>query len=94
MPDCQGACNVVPARKVQILEVTEVDYQKAFVLRMIQGRNPDWWPVRFFAEYDDKADWYSSFKPAFGEKEFFFKIELDLMLKGDADVEADSLVLL
>ena len=64
--------------KMQVLGVTEVQGEKVFVLRMIQGRNPDWVARPFFAKYDEKAVWYSDLKPAFEEK-FFFTDELNRM---------------
>jgi KamA family protein len=69
--------------KVQILGVTDVGDQKVMTMRMIQGRNPDWVARPFFAEYDDKAVWYTDLKPAFGEEKFFFTDELEKMLKPD-----------
>lgn len=68
------------AGKVQILGVAEVNQTKAMVFRMIQGRNPDWAARPFFAEYDDKAVWYTNLKPAFGEEKFFFQDELNKIL--------------
>ena len=76
--------------KVQVLGVSEIGCQKKFILRMIQGRNPDWIGRPFFAEYDEKADWYTNLKPAFGAETFFFQKELDLILQKNADVEVDS----
>lgn len=49
------------------------------VLRMLQGRNPDWVARPFFAAYDEKAIWMDDLKPAFGEKEFFFETEMQEM---------------
>jgi L-lysine 2,3-aminomutase len=65
--------------KVQILGVSEIKGEKVFVLRMLQGRNPDWVARPFFAKYDPAAIWMSELKPAFGEKKFFFEDELELM---------------
>jgi len=76
--------------KVQILGVAEVQHQQAFILRMLQGRNPDWVARPFFAEYDDKAIWYTDLKPTFGEVKFFFKDELELMLKKNIEIEAED----
>lgn len=59
--------------KIQLLGVTEVKGEKVFVLRFLQGRNPRWVDIPFFAEYDPKATWFNQLKPAFGEKEFFFE---------------------
>lgn len=65
--------------KVQILGVTEIKGEKTFVLRMLQGRNPDWVARPFFAKYDKKAIWMSDLKPAFDEEKFFFEEELEWM---------------
>ncbi|HJX03375.1 MAG TPA: lysine 2,3-aminomutase, partial [Dehalococcoidia bacterium] len=69
--------------KVQILGVTEIRGEKVLAFRMIQGRNPDWVARPFFANYDEKANWYTDLKPAFGEDRFFFTDELDRMLTAD-----------
>jgi KamA family protein len=63
--------------KVQLIGVSEIKNEKVMVFRMIQGRNSDWAARPFFAEYDDKAIWYTELKPAFGEKTFFFTEELN-----------------
>lgn len=65
--------------KIQLLGITEINKEKVFVLRMLQGRNPDWVARPFFAKYDPKAVWLDDLKPAFGEKEFFFENELENM---------------
>jgi KamA family protein len=67
--------------KVQVLGASEVRGEKVLVLRMIQGRNPDWAARPFHAEYDENATWLTDLKPAFGELKFFFQDELDAMLK-------------
>lgn len=59
--------------KIQILGVSEIRGEKVFVLRFIQGRNPEWVNIPFFAEYDEKATWLNHLKPAFGEEKFFFE---------------------
>jgi L-lysine 2,3-aminomutase len=58
--------------KVQILGVSEVRREKVFVMRMLQGRNPDWVARPFFAKYDPDAVWFTDLKPAFDEDHFFF----------------------
>lgn len=63
------------AGKIQILGVAEVRGEKVFVLRFIQGRNPKWVDIPFFAQYDPKATWFNQLKPAFGEEKFFFEEE-------------------
>ncbi|BCX81511.1 hypothetical protein MIT9_P1089 [Methylomarinovum caldicuralii] len=69
--------------KVEIQGVTEVAGEKVFVLRFIQGRNPDWVQRPFFARFDPKATWLDQLRPAFGEERFFFEDELAAMLQAD-----------
>jgi len=65
--------------KVEIQGVVELQGEKVFVLRFIQGRNPDWVQRIFFAKYDENATWFDDLKPAFGEEKFFFSDEYDAM---------------
>jgi KamA family protein len=62
--------------KVEVLGVTEVMRRRVLMLRMIQGRNPDWAMRPFFAEYDEEATWLSDLVPAFGGEQFFWEQEL------------------
>jgi KamA family protein len=59
--------------KVQILGVAHAYGEKIFVLRFLQGRDPNWVAQPFFASYDPQARWLDDLKPAFREKEFFFE---------------------
>ncbi|MDR2954147.1 MAG: lysine 2,3-aminomutase [Prevotella sp.] len=61
------------AGKIQVLGVQEIKGDKVFVLRFIQGRNPKWVDIPFFAEYNAKATWFDQLKPAFGDEKFFFE---------------------
>lgn len=61
--------------KIQVLGVAEIRGEKVFVLRFIQGRNPMWVDIPFFAKYDPKATWFDQLVPAFGEEKFFFEDE-------------------
>ncbi|MDR0865224.1 MAG: lysine 2,3-aminomutase [Candidatus Symbiothrix sp.] len=61
------------AGKIQVLGVQEAKGEKVFVLRFIQGRNPAWVDIPFFAKYDPKATWFNQLQPAFGEEKFFFE---------------------
>ena len=58
--------------KVLISGVAEIHGEKAFVLKMLQARDPAWVNQVFFAKYDQRATWMDQLKPAFGEEEFFF----------------------
>ena len=63
------------AGKVQLLGVSEIYKEKHFVLRFLQGRNPDWIGRPFFAQYDPEVTWFTQLKPSFGEEHFFFEKE-------------------
>jgi KamA family protein len=65
--------------KVEIQGVAEIAGEKVFVLRFIQGRNPDWVQRPFFARFDDKATWLHHLKPAFGEQKWFWEDEYEAM---------------
>jgi len=59
--------------KVQVLGITEIQGEKVFVLRFIQGRDPDWVAKPFFAKYTPSATWLNELEPAFGQKHFFYE---------------------
>ena len=65
--------------KVEIQGVTHIKGEKVFVLRFIQGRNPDWIQQPFFARFDPHATWLNHLQPAFGEERFFFEDEYQAM---------------
>jgi len=62
--------------KVQILGVSEIGNMKLFVLRFIQGRNPNWSGRPFFAKYNSDAIWLTDLKPVEGKDKFFFEKEI------------------
>ena len=62
--------------KVQILGVSEIGNRKLFVLRFIQGRNPNWSGRPFFAKYNSDAIWLTDLKPVEGKDKFFFEKEI------------------
>ena len=65
--------------KVEVLGVQEVGGEKVFVLRFLQGRDPDWVGRPFFAKFDPDATWLDGLEPAFGEDSFFFEEGLRAM---------------
>lgn len=65
--------------KVEVQGVAEIHGEKVFVLRFVQGRNPDWVQRPFFAKYDEEATWLNELTPAFGEEKFFFEDEYEAM---------------
>lgn len=73
--------------KVVVDGIANVQGEKVFVLKFLQGRNPEWAGRVFFARYDEQAAWLDELKPAFGEEEFFFEPELkEMARKGHAQV--------
>ncbi|MDX1686093.1 MAG: hypothetical protein R3275_12720 [Saprospiraceae bacterium] len=62
--------------KVQVLGITEVNGEKLFNLRFIQGRKPDWVGRPFFAKYDPDAIWLTDLEPIQGRDRFFFEKEM------------------
>lgn len=61
--------------KVEVNGMARIGGEKVFVLRLLQGRNPDWAYRPFFARYSKDACWLDDLKPAFGEKRFFFDMD-------------------
>ena len=84
--------------KVLIDGVTEIAGERVFVLKMIQGRDPQWVNRIFFAKFDPQAVWLDDLVPVFGEKQFFFERRMREMRSGlwepdwklDTDDEAAS----
>ena len=57
--------------KVEVLGVTEVAGQQAFVLRLLQSRKPEWVDRPFFAKFDPDAMWLDELQPLTGDRFFF-----------------------
>lgn len=68
--------------KVLVDGVTTVNGERVFVLKIIQGRDPEWTNQVFFARFDSTATWLDDLEPAFGEKEFFFDRRIRDMYNG------------
>jgi hypothetical protein len=71
--------------KVQVLGVSQVRRERVMVLRLIQGRNPDWVHRPFVAACDESATWISGLEPAFGDTRFFFQDELEQYYRENID---------
>jgi len=65
--------------KVMVEDIARIAGEKVFMLKFLQGRNPDWARRVFFARYDERATWFDQLRPAFGEQRFFFEAELEAM---------------
>ncbi len=59
--------------KILVDGVAEIHGERVFVLKFLQGRNPDWVNRVFFARYSDTAAWFDELKPALGQEQFFFQ---------------------
>jgi len=70
--------------KVLIDGVCDIQGEKLFALKMIQGREPEWVNRIFFAKYDEGAAWLDELEPAFGASSFFFQEELEDMKRAKA----------
>ncbi len=57
--------------KILVDGVAEIDGEKVFVLKFLQGRDPNWTNRIFFAHYDEAASWIDDLAPAFGDRFFF-----------------------
>ena len=57
--------------KVLVDGVAEIEGEKVFVLKFIQGRDPKWTNRIFFARYDEAASWIDDLEPAFSDRFFF-----------------------
>lgn len=66
--------------KIHVIGTTTINGQKVIMLKFLQGRNPDWVQIPFFAKYDESAIWLDDLKPAFSEK-FFFEAELEVFTR-------------
>ena len=69
--------------KVLVVGEATVEGQRVFVLKMIQGRDPEWVNRVFFARFDPRAAWIDQLEPAFGRPEFFFESSLREMAVDD-----------
>ena len=73
--------------KIEISGISEIRGEKVFVLRFIQGRNPNWVNRPFFAKYNEKAIWLDDLEPISNESQFFFENELESFLHPFGDYE-------
>ncbi len=63
--------------KALIDGVAEIAGERVFVMKFLQGRNPDWVNRVFFAKFDPQACWLDELEPAFGEDSFFYETEME-----------------
>lgn len=68
--------------KVLIDGLTEINGERVFVLKFIQGRDPSWVGRIFFAKCSRSAAWLDDLEPEFGEDEFFFEPYLRQLKRG------------
>lgn len=58
--------------KIVVDGIADVGGQRAFVLKFLQARDPEWVGRVFFARYDEQASWFGDLEPLPGENQFFF----------------------
>ena len=68
--------------KISIVGREIVAGEDVFILKFLQGRNPDWTDRVFFSKFSETATWIDQLVPAFGEKKFFFEDELAKIIAG------------
>ncbi len=57
--------------KILIDGVSEINGERVFALKFLQGRDPNWTNKLFFAKYDEDASWIDDLEPAFTDRFFF-----------------------
>jgi KamA family protein len=77
--------------KIEIQGIAEINNEKVFVLRFIQGRNPDWVQRPFFARFDPEATWLNHLRPAFGAEKFFYEDEYQAICERERAIEVPDL---
>ena len=73
--------------KIEVQGIAEINNEKVFVLRFIQGRNPDWVQRPFFARFDPEATWLNHLRPAFGAEKFFYEDEYQAICEKERSIE-------
>jgi KamA family protein len=68
--------------KIILDGIATIRGEEVFVLKMVQGRDPDWVKRPFFARFDPQAAWFDDLRPAFGEDQFFFDSYINAMYEG------------
>ena len=63
------------AGKISMLGTIDIEGEKAFVLKINEGRNMEWMDKIFIAKYDEKETVITRLKPFWGDK-FFYEDEL------------------
>jgi hypothetical protein len=63
--------------KVLVDDVTRIAGEEVFVLKFLQGRDPDWSGRTSYAKFDPEATWLDQLEPAFGESRFFYEDRFD-----------------
>jgi hypothetical protein len=58
--------------KILVDGIATLNGQKVFVLKVIQGREPEWVNRTFFARFDPQATWIDELEPTIRGREFFF----------------------
>jgi KamA family protein len=57
--------------KVLVDGIAEINGERYFALKFLQGRDANWTNRMFFAHYDEDASWIDDLRPAFADSFFF-----------------------
>jgi L-lysine 2,3-aminomutase len=68
----RGPCMSTPQGKVQVLDLQEMQGEKAILLRYLQTPDEERNMRTFFAVYDERAEWFTDLKPLRPEDAGFF----------------------
>lgn len=77
--------------KILVDGTTLINGRKAFVLKFLQGRVPEWTRQVFFAEYDEKSTWIDELTP-FEADEFFYEPTMNEMMQQAVTPKLETLV--
>ena len=69
--------------KILVDGTATINGNKVFVLKMIQGRDPEWANHLFFARFDPRATSLEQLEPVSGERKFFFERSLREVTEDD-----------
>lgn len=62
--------------KVQVLGINKINDEDVFVLRFVQGRNPNWVGKPFFAKHNADAKWLTDLESTNSNGKFFYEKDI------------------
>lgn len=71
----RGPVMSITPGKVALDGIADIGGERAFALRFLNARRPEWVGRPFFARFDPRATWFSDLEPVGGARSFFFEDE-------------------